>query len=464
MSTSIRYLRLYLHRPPLASGSAGEPGTTASRREAIGYLSQYGDILRVSFDEGYIRNPQRPTLSLSYQGADEAATQQILASARDARLVRTDGRWPVYFQNLLPEGHNRDRLARERGCSPDDEFELLAAAGHEQRGAREVEPVPAQEGIPDVVRYWHTTQGLDVLEPGFVEFPVEDAASLPGVVTKFSAVQDGRRYTVHRRGAAGSVILKLPTTAHPDLVANEYTGYQLCKALDLHCADVQVITRAEADLPDAVPFNDILAVQRFDHLRGGARVHMEEFNQVLGYTPRQKYGKSGGKLHGKGVLQDWATMLRVLNRLSRQPVQDTREFLARMVAFILMGNTDAHLKNWALVYPDGRVPQLAPVYDPVCVAAFFEGVPDQQYAVNRAIDKTLRALTWDDMEGLMKSAGLLRVPRHLALLRDAVKQAQAEWPALLRDAPPAVRTTVQQRLAGAVRISQGTRTGAAGDG
>jgi len=147
-------------------------------------------------------------------------------------------------------------------------------------------------------------------------------------------------------------------------------------------------------------------------------------------------------------------MLRVLNRLSRQPVQDTREFLARMVAFILMGNTDAHLKNWALIYPDGRVPQLAPLYDPVCVAAFFDGVPDQQYAVNRAIDKTLRALTWDDMEGLMKSAGLLRVPRHLALLRDVVKQAQADWPALLRDAPPAVQATVQQRLMGATVLGQ----------
>ena len=454
MSTSIRYLRLYLHRPPQADGSAGEPGTTASRREAIGYLSQYGDILRVSFDESYIRNPQRPTLSLSYQGADEAATQQILASARDARLVRTDGRWPVYFQNLLPEGHNRERLARERGCSPDDEFELLAAAGHDLMGALEVEPVPAQDGIPDVVRYWHTTQGLDVLEPGFVEFPVEDSASLPGVVTKFSAVQDGRRYTVHRRGAAGSVILKLPTTAHPDLVANEYTGYQLCKALGLHCADVQVITRAEADLPDAEPFNDILAVQRFDHLPGGARVHMEEFNQVLGYTPRQKYGKSGGKLHGKGVLHDWATMLRVLNRLSSQPVQDTREFLARMVAFILMGNTDAHLKNWALVYPDGRVPQLAPVYDPVCVAAFFEGVPPSQYGMNRAIDNTLRVLTWADMEGLMKSAGLLRVPRHLALLRDVVKQARSQWPTLLQGAPGPVRSVVTERLAGGVALAR----------
>ena len=441
MSTSIRYLRLYMHRPA-SQGSDGRGG-----REGIAYLSQYGDILRVSFDESYINNPQRPTLSLSYQGDTEAATRQILASARDARLVRTDGRWPVYFQNLLPEGHNRERLARERHCSPDDEFELLAAAGHDLMGALEVEPVPAQEGVPDVVRHWHTTQGLDVLEPGFVEFPVEDAASLPGVVTKFSAVQDGRRYTVHRQGAAGSVILKLPTTAHPDLVANEYAGYQLCKALGLHCAEASIITRAQADLPDTVPFNDILAVQRFDHLPGGQRVHMEEFNQVLGYTPRQKYGK--------GLVQDYATMLRVLNRLSSQPVQDTREFLARMVAFILMGNTDAHLKNWALVYPDGRTPQLAPVYDPVCVAAFFEGVPQGQYAVNRAIDTTLRALTWNDLEGLIKAAGLLRVPRHLALLRDVVGQAQEAWPALLTpEVPDAMRRCVQERLAGGVVLAR----------
>ena len=146
-------------------------------------------------------------------------------------------------------------------------------------------------------------------------------------------------------------------------------------------------------------------------------------------------------------------MLRVLNRLSRQPVQDTREFLARMVAFILMGNTDAHLKNWALVYPDGRVPQLAPVYDPVCVAAFFEGVPDQQYAVNRAIDNTLRALTWDDLEGLMKSDGLLRVPRHLAVLREVVKQARSQWAALLQGAPGPVRSVVTERLAGGVALA-----------
>ncbi len=433
-NTGIRYLRMSLHAP-----NGG--------RRAIGYLSQYGDILRVSFDEAYIADPARPTLSLAYRGADEAATRAILASARDGRVSRSDGHWSSYFQNLLPEGHNRERLAQQRGCSADDEFELLAAAGHDLMGALEVEPVPTSEGIPDTVRHWHTALGLDVLEPGFVESPVEDAAAIPGVVTKFSAVQDGRRYVVRRHGAAGSFILKLPSTRHPDLVDNEFTGYRLCGALGLDCAEASVIGRADADLPEQVPFEQILAVRRFDRTLEGGRIHMEEFAQVLQYEPRQKYGR--------GLAVDWPAMLRVLDRLSPNPVADVRECVRRIVAFILLGNSDAHLKNWALRYPDGVAPVLAPLYDPVCVAAFFEDVPAANYAVNRAIDAKLRAVDWPALDALLRSAGLLRPARLMAIARDTVRQAQAEWPALLAldGTPASVRRCVQARLAGGVALA-----------
>lgn len=429
---NIKYLRAYLHMP---DGS----------RRPVGYLSQYGDILRMSFDEEYIAAARRPTLSLAYRGASENATRDILRSPQDARLVRTDGRWPVYFENLLPEGHNRERLAAERRCSPDDEFELLAAAGHDLMGALEVEPVPPREGVPDVVHRWHTALGLEMIEPGFVDTPVEDAASLPGVVTKFSAVRDGRRYVVKRQGRAGSVILKLPTTRHPDLVENEFTGYRLCEALGLDCAKAEIISRRDADLPEQVPFEHILAVPRFDRLPDGRRVHMEEFAQVLQYPPRSKYGR--------GLDVDYTTMLRVLDQLSAQPVQDVREFMRRLIAFILLGNTDAHLKNWALTYPDAHTPQLAPVYDPVCVAAFFHDVPASHYGVNRAIDKTLRAFDWPALEALLKGAGLLRVPRMMTIARETVAEAQAAWPKLLDDAPAAVRATVLERLSGGVALT-----------
>ncbi|QHI98785.1 type II toxin-antitoxin system HipA family toxin [Xylophilus rhododendri] len=433
MSTSIKYLRMYLHLPDRS-------------RRPIGYLSQYGDILRASFDREYIEDAQRPTLSLAYQGRDDAATRAILQSTRDERLVRNNGRWPTWFANLLPEGHNRERLAAERHCGPDDEFELLAAAGHDLMGAIEVEPVPAQEGIPDTVRHWHTALGLDVLEPGFVEYPVEDAASLPGVVTKFSAIQDGRRYVVKKHGAAGSTILKLPSVRHPDLVANEATGYRLCAALGLDCARATVISRADADLPETLPCEQILAVERFDRGPDGLRVHMEEFAQVLQYEPRHKYGRD--------LVGDYANMLALLDTLSLRPVVDVREFIGRFVAFVLMGNTDAHFKNWALVYPDGRQPQLSPLYDPVCVSALFDAVAPGDYGVNRAIDKKLRAFGWGDLEALLKAAGLRRVPNHLRQARLLVRQAQAEWPAVLESAPDAVRRSVGERLGGGLALTQ----------
>lgn len=433
MTTDIRYLRMSLHLP-----GGGKRG--------IGYLSQYGDILRASFDADYIADPKRPTLTLALRGATEADTQAILGAARDVRLSRSDGHWPSYFQNLLPEGHNRDRLALERRCSRDNEFELLAAAGHDLIGAIEVEPVPLREGIPDTVRHWHTALGLDVLEPGFVESPVEDAAALPGVVTKFSAVQDGRRYVVKRHGAAGSFILKLPSTRHPDLVANEAAGYQLCAAVGLDCAEAQVISRADADLPEQLPFDEILAVRRFDRDANGQRVHMEEFAQVLQYEPKRKYGQ--------GLMTDYPDMLRVLDRLSSRSAQDVQEFVKRFVAFILMGNVDAHLKNWALIYPDGFTPRLAPLYDPVCVTALFESVPPLDYAINRAIDATLRAFDIHQLEALLKAANLQRVSRLVSIAKQTVKLAQADWPAVLVNAPPSVSRAVTERLVGGVALAR----------
>jgi serine/threonine-protein kinase HipA len=438
MNTSIRYLRLYLHCP-------------IQGKRAIGYLSRYGDILRVSFDQDYIDDPDRPVLSLSYRGKNDQDTRTILASARDVRLVRSDGRWPNYFQNLLPEGHNRERLALQRGCDTEDEFELLAAAGHDLMGGVEVEPVPAAAGIPDTVRHWHTALGLDVLEPGFVEFPVEDAASLPGVVTKFSAVREGRRYVVKRHGAAGSIILKLPTARHPDLVANEFTGYQLAGALGLACARASVISREDAELPGHLPFGQILAVERFDRGPDGRRNHMEEFAQVLQYSPRQKYGK--------GLVDDYSAMLRLLDQLSARPARDVQEFVCRFVMFILMGNTDAHLKNWALRYPDGRQPELAPLYDPVCVTAFFADVPVSDYGINRRIDAQVRAFSWSDLDDLLRRADVPRRSRLIQIARKLVRQAQADWPALLKDAPQNMRSAVTERLAGGVALAQGVVKG-----
>jgi len=432
MSEAVRYLKVLLHTP-------------ARERRLIGYLSQFGDVLRLSFEPSYIDDAGRPTLSLSYRGEGEAATQAILRSLRDERLVRNDGRLPVWFQNLLPEGHNRTRLASARGCAEDDELELLAAAGHDLFGAVEVEPADAALGVPEPVASWHAAMGIDVVSPSVVREPLEDGASLPGVVTKFSAIKEGRRYVVKRNGEAGSFILKLPSSRHPDLVDNELTGYRLAGALGLQCARATRVAREDAELPEHVEHPYVLAIERFDRGPDKLRIHMEELAQVLGLAPRKKYGA--------GFLADFPLMLRVLDRLSANPSADVRELVLRLVAFVLMGNTDAHMKNWALLYPDGTRPILAPLYDPVCVAAWFDELPPAEYALNRKIDRELCALGWSDLEALLHAAQVPRKSRLLALAKDAVRRAQREWPALLEDAPANVRRMVSARLAGGIALT-----------
>jgi serine/threonine-protein kinase HipA len=251
---------------------------------------------------------------------------------------------------------------------------------------------------------------------------------------------------VKRHGAAGSTILKLPTTRHPDLVANEYAGYRLAKVLGLTCANARIISRADADLPEQIPFEEILAIERFDRGPNGSRIHIEEFAQVFGFEPRHKYRTK--------LETDYAAMLRVIDNTSAKPAQDVQEFVKRFVAFILMGNTDAHLKNWALIYRDGVAPELAPLYDPVCVTAFFNEVQASDHGLNRAIDTTVRRFSWDDLDSLLQRARVPRRSRLLQVARTTVKQAQAAWPALLGEAPSNVRDAVTERLNGGVELAR----------
>lgn len=429
-------LRMYMHQP---DGS----------KRPIGYLSIYGDIMRVSFDDDYIQNPARPTLSLAYRGADENATRAILQSKTDERVTQQNGRWPAYFQNLLPESHNRDRLALERNCTTEDEFELLAAAGHDLMGALEVEPTPAHEDIPVSVRHWHTAMGLDVLEPGFVEMPVPDAAAIPGVVTKFSAILDGLRYVVKRDGAAGSHIIKLPSSHHPDMAVNEFFGFKMCEALGLDCAEASLVTPGEADLPEKVQdnFDFVLAVKRFDR-ENGRRVHMEEFAQAMNRLPKNKYGND--------LISDYGLMLRLLDQYSSQPVRDVQEFLNRFVVFVLMGNVDAHLKNWALLYPDGVTPQLSPLYDPLCVTSYFDPKEPAKYGHNRWIDRMVSEFTWDGLRELVRVAGLRRPEQLIRKVKETVKEAQNLWPGFMSDDsfPDSMRVEITERLKGKVKLSQ----------
>lgn len=118
-----------------------------------------------------------------------------------------------------------------------------------------------------------------------------------------------------------------------------------------------------------------LAVSRFDRTADGP-VHTEDFAQVFGVFPDDKYKRAS-----------YANIGRVIGTETGDA--GTAEYIRRLVFSALIGNGDMHLKNWSLIYPDGRTAALSPAYDLVSTIPYIEG--EDTSALNYSRTKDDRA-------------------------------------------------------------------------
>src|ERR1700730_17499061 len=79
-----------------------------------------GDRHLFSFEQEYVDDPTRPTLSLAFKGRSGGLVTALRPVGR---------RVPPFFSNLLPEGHLRTYLAEQAGIKPEREFFLLGMLG-----------------------------------------------------------------------------------------------------------------------------------------------------------------------------------------------------------------------------------------------------------------------------------------------------------------------------------------------
>ncbi|NDU91738.1 MAG: HipA domain-containing protein, partial [Ferrovum sp.] len=92
----------------------------------------------------------------------------------------------------------------------------------------------------------------------------------------------------------------------------------------------------------------------------GQRIHMEDFGQVFHLFPGEKYTRAS-----------YGNIARVIWTEMGEP--GLQEFMARLVFNAAIGNGDMHVKNWSLIYPDGRKPGLAPAYDFLSTLTYVSG-------------------------------------------------------------------------------------------
>lgn len=351
-----------------------------------------------------LNNP--PILSLSLRSVDGGLR-------RDPKPIR--GALPPFFANLLPEEKLREAMEKHHAASvrPGNDFDLLAALGTNLPGA--VRALPS-DGIPVPIA------------------PAADAGkkarfSLAGVQMKLSVMKNTGKeggITLAVNDEQGQYIAKFPSLTHIGLSENEFAILALAEALGMDVPVRELVDRSEfAGIPEefnTMSTGKVLLVRRFDREASGARVHMEDFAQVFGRYPSEKY--TGAAYHNIAA---------ALN--SGVSFDAAIEFVRRLALTALTGNGDMHLKNWSLLYPgDGRTPTLSPVYDVLSTIPY---IPKDGMALSLAGEKSFKALT---QERWRSFANRSRLPEGavMTVVAETAADVRAKWSVLPeRDVVPA---------------------------
>lgn len=260
----------------------------------------------------------------------------------------------AFFSGLLPEESVRWRLAHYLGVSDKNAFALLQAVGGECAGALAL--YPAGENPPPIDV--HNIETLDDTRLAEILILIkrrpflagEDLRlSLAGAQDKLAVGCENGHILLMKGGQPTTHILKPVIDRVTDSAHNELFCMRLARMIGLGVpfADIHFVN----DTPYYI-------VERYDRTRkengSVTRVHQEDFCQAMGILPELKYEREGGPSIGKcqKIILDYAA----------RPAVDQIKFLNIVIFNYLIGNADAHGKNFSLLY-GGQKPELAPAYD-----------------------------------------------------------------------------------------------------
>ncbi|MDR2901755.1 MAG: type II toxin-antitoxin system HipA family toxin [Lactobacillales bacterium] len=271
----------------------------------------------------------------------------------------------AYFSGLLPDENLRRRLARHLHVSDANTFGLLKEMGAECAGAVSILPDGMKPNNP--------------LKPSFKALSEEESYELLMSLKKNPLGVDAYgNYRISGAGAQDKLMvclfdsdIYLPQNGTPsthiiktnieglqDTCQNEYFCMELAQMIGLEAPAVRLLS-----LKDKVFY----AVERYDRIYDSnnhlVRLHQEDLCQAMGYNPKIKYENE----KGPGLLE----CQKCIKSNSAIAGRDMVRFVRIILYNFLIGNGDAHGKNFSLLYHQNNV-FLAPFYDLMSSGACFD--------------------------------------------------------------------------------------------
>lgn len=188
------------------------------------------------------------------------------------------------------------------------------------------------------------------------------------------------------------------TVPSPHIVKPARTDLPGLEAVEATTLSLAVRTGVPAPPAEILTISDQTAyiVKRFDRASSDRaplahRVHTEDLAQSLGLTPGSKYDPTAHQIIDLLKVHDTAA----------HTLQET--FLRQLTFNTLIGNADAHAKNYSLILRPERV-EFAPLYDAVPVS--LNPQYDQQLAMRIAEARYSQAVTTAHWRKFSRTAGL----------------------------------------------------------
>lgn len=404
--------------------------------QPVGTLSLVGGRLSFQYGHDWLAQPNAGALS------------QSLPLGPD---VFDDRQCRAFFAGLLPEGNLRRLIARQCQVSSQNDFALLSAIGGECAGAITFLP----QGQPTATTEQAGVEWLD--EPQLMalldELPRRPMLagrdgvrlSLAGAQDKLPVVFDGQSMGLPTGGQPSTHILKPAIASVEDSVFNEGFCLALAQAMGLPTAQAQIFV---------VQGREVLLVARYDRRVGvqgqPMRIHQEDFCQALGVVPEMKYQNEGGP--------DLKACFDLLRKATRPSAPQVLRLLDAVVFNALIGNHDAHAKNFSLLYAGqskNAAPTLAPLYDMLCTAVYDHLTPKMAMKLGSKYKFTeVQVRHWEQFAqaaGLSKAQTKKRVLQIAQQLPAVARSLQATPPFAGRPIIDKMIDLIDQRTALTIR-------------
>ena len=322
----------------------------------------------------------------------------------------------VYLDNLLPEGAIRAQLEQQHGVRPGDTFGLLRHLGAECAGAVQL---VADDSPPSghLVRLDEDEVNRIIAELPTLSAPPGEgvSASLGGVQSKVLLTRTDEGWAWPAAGAMSTHLIKPepndPQIPIPDIIDYEHWALQLAATAGVPAAHSELVAFGD---------RKALVVKRYDR-RAGKRVHQEDFAQALSIRPGSKYEPDTERTSR-------------LRRIATGPGGEAldpaqfRQDLLRLVTFnLLLGNGDAHAKNYSLVIDEGLF-TMAPAYD--IAPVFYLNNRYNNFGMRLNAQRNLQYLTADHLLAEARSWGMpdATATQVLAEVSESMSDALAQHP------------------------------------